>query len=117
MTNASALTALQSLNLTNHNLETTQGSISTGYRLSTASDTPAYWSIATSMRSDNKPNSVVQDALGLGAGKVDTAYTAINKAIDVVDQIKQKILLAKTASPEDRAKIQSEIASYQAQLK
>src|SRR5262245_38342230 len=117
MTNASALTALQSLNLTNKSLETTQGRISTGYRVSTASDNAAYWSIATTMRSDNKANSVVQDALGLGAGKVDTAYTAINSAIDVVDQIKQKILLAKTASAGDRAKIQSEIASYQAQLK
>jgi flagellin len=116
MTNASALTALQSLSSTNKNLEMTQARISTGYRVATAADNAAYWSIATTMRSDNKANSVVQDALGLGAGKVDTAYTAINAAIDVVDQIKQKILLAKTASTEDRAKIQSEIAAYQAQL-
>ena len=49
------------------------------------------------MRSDNKANSVVQDALGLGAAKVDTAYTGMNKAIEVVDQIKKKVLLAKTA--------------------
>ena len=116
-TNAAALTALQSLNSTQKSLETTQSRISTGYRVSTAADNAAYWSIATTMRSDNKANSVVQDALGLGAGKVDTAYTAMNKAIDVVDQIKQKILLAKTASPADRTKIQGEIANYQAQLK
>ncbi|RUW07923.1 flagellin, partial [Mesorhizobium sp. M1A.F.Ca.IN.020.06.1.1] len=76
MTNAAALTALQSLNATNKALETTQGRISTGYRVATASDNAAYWSIATSMRSDNKALSAVQDALGLGAGKVDTAYTA-----------------------------------------
>ena len=38
-------------------------------------------------------------------------------SIGVVDQIKQKILLAKTASTADRAKIQSEIAAYQSQLK
>jgi flagellin len=116
MTNASALTALQSLASTTKQLEMTQSRISTGYRVATASDNSAYWSIATTMRSDSKANSVVQDALGLGAGKVDTAYTAINSAIDIVDQIKQKILLAKTASPENRAKIQSEIATYQAQL-
>ncbi|MEI9419772.1 flagellin [Mesorhizobium sp. Cs1299R1N1] len=116
MTNSAALTALQSLNTTSKSLEQTQARISTGYRVATASDNAAYWSIATTMRSDNKANSVVQDALGLGAGKVDTAYTAMNKAIDVVDQIKQKVLLAKSASPADRAKIQSEIASYQAQL-
>ncbi|SFO12059.1 flagellin [Mesorhizobium sp. NFR06] len=116
MTNSAALTALQSLNNTNKQLETTQARISTGYRVATASDNAAYWSIATTMRSDNKANSVVQDALGLGAGKVDTAYTAMNSAIDVVDQIKQKVLLAKTSSADDRAKIQSEIASLQAQL-
>ena len=116
MTNVSAMTALQSLNATNKQLEETQNRISTGYRVADASDNAAYWSIATTMRSDNKANSVVQDALGLGAGKVDTAYTAMNSAIDVIDDIKSKILLAKTSSGEDRAKIQSEIASLQAQL-
>ena len=117
MTNTSALTALQSLNSTNKNLETTQSRISTGFRVATAADNSAYWSIATTMRSDNKANSVVQDALGLGAGKVDTAYIAMDSSIAVVDQIKQKLLLAKAASPADQAKIQSEIAAYQAQLK
>jgi flagellin len=116
MTNTSALTALQSLNATNKALETTQSRISTGYRVSSASDNAAYWSIATTMRSDNKANSVLQDALGLGAGKIDTAYTAMNSSIDVVDQIKEKVLLAKTSSSDDRAKIQTEIASLQAQL-
>jgi flagellin len=116
MTNTSALTALQSLNATNKALETTQSRISTGYRVSTASDNAAYWSIATTMRSDNKANSVLQDALGLGAGKIDTAYTAMNSSIDVVDQIKEKVLLAKTSSADDRAKIQTEITSLQAQL-
>src|SRR5690606_19575856 len=116
MTNVSAMTALQSLNATNKQPEETQNRISTGYRVADASDNAAYWSIATTMRSDNKANSVVQDALGLGAGKVDTAYTAMNNAIDVIDDIKAKILLAKTASAEERTKIQSEIASMQAQL-
>jgi flagellin len=117
LTNASALTALQSLNATNKNLSVTQGRISTGMRVAEASDNAAYWSIATTMRSDNKANSVIQDALGLGAAKVDTAYTAMNSSINVVDQIKQKVLLAKTSSDDDRAKIQTEIATLQAQLK
>ena len=115
-TNASALTALQSLAATNRSLETTQGRIATGLRVGSASDNAAYWSIATTMRSDNKANSVVQDALGLGAAKVDTAYTGMNKAIEMVDQMKEKILLAKTADSGDRAKIQSEISALQAGL-
>ena len=116
MTNASALTALQSLNSTNKALETTQSRISTGYRVATASDNAAYWSIATTMRSDNKANSAVQDALGLGAGKIDTAYTGMNAAIKVVDDIKAKLITARGASEADQLKIQSEIATMQGQL-
>ena len=98
MTNASALTALQSLNNTNKQLEMTQSRISTGYRVATASDNAAYWSIATTMKSDNKALSAVQDALGLGAGKVDTAYTAITDIKDQVDLIKAKLVTARGAS-------------------
>ncbi|NMG42063.1 flagellin, partial [Chelativorans sp. ZYF759] len=67
-TNASAMTALQTLTATNKNLATTQGRISTGLRVGEAADNAAYWSIATTMRSDNKALSSVQDSLGLGAG-------------------------------------------------
>src|SRR3982751_1483641 len=117
MTNASALTALQSLNTTNKNLEMTQARISTGYRVATASDNAAYWSIATTMRSDKSSLSVVQDALGLGAGKVDTAYSIMDKTITRVNEIKDKLVAATGASDADKAKIQTEITALQAQLK
>jgi flagellin len=117
MTNASALTALQSLNATNKSLEQTQARISTGFRVADAADNAAYWSIATTMRSDNQALSTVQDALGLGASKVDTAYTAMNNTIAVADQIKVKLVAAFNASDSDKAKIQTEIKSLQAQMK
>jgi flagellin len=117
MTNASALTALQSLNATNKNLETTQSRISTGYRVADASDNAAYWSIATTMRSDNAAMSTVQDSLGLGASKVDTAYTGMNKAIDTVNQIKSKLVAASVSTDADKAKYQIEIKALQDQLK
>jgi flagellin len=115
MTNASAMTALKTLQATNKALETTQARISTGYRVAEASDNAAYWSIATTMRSDNKALSTVQDALGLGAAKVDTAYTGIKAAIEVVDEIKSKLVAAREPGV-DRAKIQSEITALQGQL-
>ncbi|PWL17315.1 flagellin [Falsochrobactrum shanghaiense] len=111
LTNSSALTALQTLSSTNKSLETTQNRISTGLRIGEASDNASYWSIATSMKSDNKANSAVQDALGLGAGKVDTAYSAINKIKDSVDQIKEKLVTAIGASTDDKVKIEAEIKS------
>jgi flagellin len=68
------------------------------------------------MRSDNAALSTVQDALGLGAATVDVAYTGINSAIKVVDQIKSKLVAARQPGV-DRAKIQSEITELQSQLR
>lgn len=116
MTNASAMTALQTLNATNKNMAEVQNRISTGYRVSTASDNAAYWSIATTMRSDNLALSAVEDALGLGAATVDVMYTAMESTVDVVDEIKAKLVAARQPGV-DRAKIQSDITELQGQLK
>ena len=114
-TNVSAMVALQSLNKTNAALETTQKRISTGYRVGSAEDNAAYWSIATTMRSDNSALSTVKDALGLGAATIDVAYTATNSAIDMTKEIKNKLVAARQPGV-DRAKIQSEITELQNQL-
>lgn len=115
-TNISAMTALQSLQSTSKDLLTTQNRISTGLKVASASDNAAYWSIATTMKSDNDALSTVQDALGLGKGTVDVAYNAMNQSITLVGQIKQK-LTAAAAPGVDRSKIQSEISQLQDQLK
>jgi flagellin len=116
LTNVSAMTALQSLNKTNMSMETTQRRISTGYRVGTAEDNAAYWSIATTMRSDNSALSTVKDALGLGAATIDVAYTAMNSAIDVTKAIKDKLVAARQPGV-DRTKIQAEVTELQNQLK
>ena len=109
------MTALKSLQSTNSAIETTQARISTGKQVAEASDNAAYWSIATTMRSDTKALGTVQDALGLGAAKVDVAYTGINATLEVVDEIKSKLVAASEPGV-DRAKIQSEIGELQNQL-
>ncbi len=115
MTNTAAMTALKTLQATNKSLSESQNRISTGFRVAEASDNAAYWSIATTMRSDNKALGTVQDALGLGAAKADVAYTGLNAAIDVVDEIKTKLVAAREPGV-DGAKIQSEITELQNQL-
>src|SRR5581483_9926229 len=115
-TNVAAMTALQSLTQTNKMLTQTQNHISTGLRVAEASDNAAYWSIATTMKSDKASLSTVQDALGLGASMVDVTYTAMNSAIDVVNSIKSKLVAASEPGV-DKAKIQTEIAQLQKQLK
>ncbi|MDP3600524.1 MAG: flagellin [Bosea sp. (in: a-proteobacteria)] len=115
LTNTSAMTALQTLTQTNKNLAQSQNRIATGQRVSTASDNAAYWSIATTMRSDNKALGAVQDALGLGAATIDTMYTGLNGTVEVVSEIKAKLVAARTPGV-DRDKIQSEIGELQKQL-
>ncbi len=115
MTNVSAMTALQSLNRTNKMLDTTQSRISTGYRVGSAENNAAYWSIATTMRSDNGALSTVKDALGLGAATIDVAYTGMNSAIEVAKEIKNKLVAARQPGI-DRAKVQAEVAELQNQL-
>jgi len=114
-TNNAAMAALQTLRGINQGLQTTQAHVSSGYRVGKAADNAAYWSIATTMRSDNKALSAVSDALGLGAAKVDTAYSAMDSAIDVVGDIKAK-LVAATENGVDKAKVQEEVSQLQQQL-
>ena len=115
ITNAAAMTALQTLNQTNRSLESTQNRISTGLKVATAKDNAAYFSIATTMRSDNKALGTVVDALGLGAATIDVASTALQSSIDVVSEIKTKLVAAREPGV-DRTAIQSEIDQLQNQL-
>jgi flagellin-like hook-associated protein FlgL len=115
LTNSAAMAALSTLRSINDGMETTQGRVSSGLRVETAADNAAYWSIATTMKSDNKALSTVQDALGLGAAKTDTAYTGLDNAIDVVSEIKAKLVAAREPGV-DKLKINKEITELKNQL-
>ncbi|MDA9426143.1 MULTISPECIES: flagellin N-terminal helical domain-containing protein [Bradyrhizobium] len=120
LTNSSAMTALQTLRSVSAQLATTQNRISTGQRVSTASDNAAYWSIATSMRSDNAALSAVSDSLGLSAATVDTEYTALTSVIgdkeSGLTKLQALLVEAKTAGI-DRTKIQADITQIQQDMK
>ena len=98
LTNASAMTALKSLQMTNKALEQTQARISTGYRVAGASDNAAYWSIATTMRSDNKAllisgvdaalQTMTTSASDLGAAKkrISLQTDFVNDLMDAIER-------------------------------
>jgi flagellin len=115
LTNIAAMSALQTLRNIGSSMEETQGRVSSGQRVGEAADNAAYWSIATTMKSDNKALSAVQDALGLGAAKIDTAYAGMEAAQDVITEIKAKVVAA-TEQGVDKAKVQEEISQLQQQL-
>lgn len=115
LTNSAAMAALQTLRSIDNGLETTQARVSSGLRVENASDNAAYWSIATTMRSDNKANAAVSDALGLGAAKVDVAYSGISSAIDVMNEFKAKLVAASEPGV-DKQKVQKELDQFKEQL-
>jgi flagellin len=119
LTNSTAMTALQTLRSVSSQLATTQTRISTGQRVSTASDNAAYWSIATSMRADNAALSAVSDSLGLSAATVDTEYTALTTVVGDsnggLTKLQSLLVEAKTAGI-DRTKIQADVTQIQQQM-
>ncbi len=114
LTNLGAIAALQTLRSVASSLTTSQQQAASGLRIASASDDAAYWSISTTMRSDNMAISAVSDALGLGAAKVDTAYTATAAIVDLLSAFKAKLVAAKEDGV-DRAKIQEELTQLNAQ--
>jgi len=115
-TNTSAMVALQTLKTINKDLESTNNRVSTGYRINEAKDGAAYWSIATTTKSDNGALSAVKDALGLGKSSVDTASTGLNNTIKTLNEIKNLLVTASVADA-DRGKIQEDIKQRLASLK
>src|SRR6476619_5799633 len=120
LTNTAAMTALQTLRSVSNSLQTTENRISSGFRVATASDNSAYWSIATSMRADNAALSAVSDSLGLSAATVDTEYTALTAVVGdstgALTKLQALLIEAKTAGI-DRTKIQADITQIQQDMK
>lgn len=109
------MAALQTLRMTSANMAETQRQVSSGLRVQVAADNAAYWSISTTMRSDNMALSAVVDALGLGAAKIDVAYAAIEAVSDGLAQFKAKLVAAKEDGV-DKAKIQTELEQLKGQV-
>ncbi|MFD1328190.1 flagellin N-terminal helical domain-containing protein [Mycoplana ramosa] len=116
LTNVGAMVAIQTLRALDSSMQKTQGQVSSGLRVASASDNAAYWSISTTMRSDNMALSAVKDALGLGAAKVDVAYAGMEAAVDVMNTVKAKLVAAREAGV-DKTKIDEELTQLKDQLR
>lgn len=97
-------------------LTTTQRQVTTGLRVERASDNGAYWAISSTLKSDQKAQSAIRDALGLAAATMGTASTAVDESTDLVSQIKAK-LVAATETGVDKDKIGLDITYLKQQLR
>jgi flagellin len=115
LTNSSALSALQSLNMTESNLAITQNQVSTGLAVASASQNAAYWSIGQQLSSDSGIVTSANSALAQSQAVFDTATSAINSVITTINSIQTAITEA--ANPgADIANINTTLQSLSAQL-
>ena len=115
ITNGAAISALQVLRNISGQMVAAQEEVSSGLRVKTAADNAAYWSISTTMRSDNMAMSAVRDALGLSAAVLDTTYAAVETSIDIMAQITAKLVAAQEQGV-DKTKINEELDQFKQQL-
>ncbi len=97
-TNVGAMIALQNLNATNAELNTTQGRINTGKRINNAKDNGAVWAIAQNQRATSQSLNAVRESLQRGQSTVDVAISAGETISDLLLQMKEKALAAADAS-------------------
>lgn len=115
-TNTAAMTALTTLKITNQDLERSSNRVSTGLKVATAADNAAYWSIATTIRSDNGSLNAVRDSIGLGLATVNSAVNGLEQVKNTFLDLKNKLTAALSPSV-DRNKIQSEITARMTDLR
>jgi flagellin len=92
LTNTGAVSAVDHLRAISAARSDRQQEVATGLRIKEAKDNSAYWSIATIMKSDTRALAAARDGLDFGAAAADTATVGMRMAIDIVDEIKKKLL-------------------------
>ena len=93
-TNVGAMVALQNLNKTNTDLNTTQNRINTGLKVGSAKDNGAVWAIAQNQRSNSGALNAVKESLSRSISTVDVALSAGESVSDLLLQMKEKSLAA-----------------------
>jgi flagellin len=115
-TNTGAVSAVDYLRTISAARTDRQQEVATGLRVKDAKDNSAYWSIATIMKSDTRALSAARDGLDFGAAAADTATVGMRNAIDIVDEIKKKLLntLERGVSPK---KVNDELTELKGELR
>jgi flagellin len=115
LNNPAALSALQSLTMTQQSLATVQSQVSTGLKVATAADNSSYWSIAAQLTADSGVVSASNDALSQGQSLLATASSAINSVITTINSI-QTALTQATEPGANISSINTSLASLGKQL-
>lgn len=112
-TNVGAMIALQSLNMTNTQLQATQKRISTGYRVADATDDGGAFAVAQRVRSDVSALTSVNQQLGNAKGLVGTALSALTDISNTM-QSAQGLLVKIADGSISQTQRDQDVASFKA---
>lgn len=117
-TNVSAMIALQSLNRTNEQLQSTENRISTGMRIASAKDDGAGFAIAQGLRADNRGYEAITEQLSKAKGTMtvsnDAATTISNTLADIRSVITK--LADENVTGDQRAQYSTDYANLKAEV-
>ena len=99
LNNSAALSALQSLRMTQQSLATVENQVSTGLSVATAADNSSYWSIATQLNNDSGIVTAANSALSEGQSVLATASSAINSVITTLNSMATALTEAQIPAP------------------
>jgi flagellin len=117
-TNSGAMVALQYLDKTNAQMESTQNAINSGLKVASAKDDGSTFAIAQNMRGDVAGYSAVTDSLNRGTSVVDVAMSAGQSISDLLIEMKSKAAAASDASLDtaSRQALNEDFQSYRDQI-
>jgi flagellin len=117
-TNVGAQIALQNLNATSQQLQTTQARINTGLKVANSKDNAAIWAIAQNQRSEMGAFNAVKESLQRGQSAVDVALSAGESISNLLGKMKEIALGAsdRNLDANSRTALQTEFNSLAKQV-
>ncbi|MEO1399106.1 MAG: hypothetical protein AAFU56_09610, partial [Pseudomonadota bacterium] len=98
LTNASAQTALRTLRSVQSNLQETQDRISTGLKVRSPKENPAFFLVAQTVRGDVAVLDGLKDNLTVGVNTAKTAAAGLNGITEDINQIQSALTTAQTGT-------------------
>jgi flagellin len=116
--NAAAQLALQSLNQTTQQLQTSENQVASGLAVSSAQDNAAIWAIAQGQSQQVSALSAVTLSLNRASSITDVAANAGQSVSDLLSQVKQTVLSAtdQTLNTSSRSALNTNYQSLLAQI-
>src|SRR5271154_6592769 len=118
-TNVGAMIALDALNSTNTQLNSVQKQISTGFRVSDATDDGAAYAVAQSVRSSVGALTTANQQLGSAQGLLSTSSSALNDVSNLMSSMRDVLvnLSSSAITGNERTQYESQYSSLVANVK